>query len=748
MKILLTGKAQKLLALSLAAVLILAAGLWGLLLWRPHSRPASSGSVSSPPRQTAPVYPTPSKLLSVSVPEGLSLPAIASGEYFYVQRNGRWECIFLKGVNIGLTLPTTDLNNPDIPYSTYLLWFEQIAAMNANTIRVFTIMNPDFYSALYDYNQRHPEDPLYLLHGLWFNENDMNAESDAFGENEKILRALERAAREAADIIHGNSDYTSYGTLSPAIYDKDVSPYVLGWILGLEWLPEFVENTNRRFPGQAEYSGKYLQTKNAGAFEGFLARAGDYAIGYETETYAAQRPVAFLSWQTTDPLSQSNEPFPEEDLVQVRTEAIVATPDYHAGLFAAMDIYPYYPEFMNYQPEYLKVTGGDDKPNPYRGYLRALKQYYSVPVVVAEVGLSTSRGVAHRSVMGYDQGGLEESKQGELVLNMIQDIAQESYAGAMIFSWQDEWFKQTWNTYRYAPRNAAARPFNAQSAEQHYGILAYEPGADAPACYPDGDLSEWANRTPVCSDSRMTLFAAYDEGYFYLMGRASEQFDLTKNTLLIPISVTDLGSTRILSYDVEFSKPADFLLVLAGKYQTRLLTEATRDYFYYEYAHRRGVFPSNSRYLSKNSGIFNPTLMFTSNEIVLPLTKEVIPPASFETGLFKFGNANPAGENYSSLADFWFDRGAFEVRIPWQLLNVVSPAEGLAMGDFYSGGSAVRLISFQSFAIGAGVPGQKQPVSMAPVPMSGWKQSTYHARLKKSYTVLQKGLAKVMPDYQ
>ena len=56
----------------------------------------------------------------------------------------------------------------------------------------------------------------------------------------------------------------------------------------------------------------------------------------------------------------------------------------------------------------------------------------------------------------------------------------------MIFSWQDEWFKQTWNTVKYAPDSPAQRTVNEQSAEEHYGILAFDPGKTDNACYPDG----------------------------------------------------------------------------------------------------------------------------------------------------------------------------------------------------------------------------------------------------------------------
>ena len=679
-----------------------------------------------------------SNILPLIQTNGVSVRFRAVNPYFYTAQDDGFHLVYLKGVNMGLTEATTDLANPNVSYETYMEWLDLIAQMNANTVRVFTVMPPQFYTALHDYNAS-SETPLYLIQGIWFNENDMYEGEHAFIDDERIVTSFTRAARETLDIIHGNSDYTDYGEIKNAVYSHDVSQYVVGYILGLEWDPGFVQRTNTQ-TAYAGYAGEYLKTTDAATpFESFLCEVGDYLITYETETYSAQTPVAFLNWATTDTLTHTNEPFEEEDMVSVNTENIIGTDVYYCGLFAAVDAYPYYPEFMNHQPEYLTALESGEV-NPYRTYLAQLRTQYTVPVIIAEFGTSTSRTMAHQSVMGIDQGGLTEEEQGEAIVSMMQSIASENYAGSLIFSWQDEWFKQTWNTFKYAPDDPATRTPNVQSAEQSYGLLAMEPGEQT-ACFIDGLDNEWTGTKPIVNENGYTVSTMWDEAYLYLKIETSA-FDFSRDILLLPVQITGLGSTNAAAYDVSFSDAADFLLVINGETKTQLLTDPYQDLFYYTYSYEKGVFQRDNAMEQQHSGQYTPIRQFISNEIVLPLTGEVIPPQYVESGLLTYGITDPDHEQYCSLADFYCNENMIEVRIPWYLLNVMNSTCGVCLQDFYDAGG-VDVMDIDHIKIGVGTP-DNDFITLHDIGYTTKAASSFHTRLKQSYFIVQRGMEELI----
>ena len=91
----------------------------------------------------------------------------------YMARDGVYEPFEIRGVNMGVGIPGEWATDYAIDEETYLRWFQWIQELGANTIRVYTILQDDFYNAFYTYNvqrEQEGEEPLWLIHGVWVND--------------------------------------------------------------------------------------------------------------------------------------------------------------------------------------------------------------------------------------------------------------------------------------------------------------------------------------------------------------------------------------------------------------------------------------------------------------------------------------------------------------------------------------------------------------------------------------------------
>ena len=635
------------------------------------------------------------------------LPFRIGVDGFEHERDGEFEELYVEGINMGMGVPGRFPGEAAITREQYRSWFEQIGELNANAIRVYTIHPPAFYEELFRYN-RDADSPLYLFHGTWVGEERLLEAGDVTEVGPEFHDEL----RRTVDVVHGEATLESRPGHASGEYVADVSNYLLGYIAGIEWLPEFVVETNEASEN-TEYEGTYIRTDDASPFERWLAEALDVVAEHAAESYDTQRPLAFVNWPTTDPIEKPYEPFEVEDMVTVDPDAVVPTEAFEAGTFGAYHVYPYYPPSMNHTPAYTEFIDHRGEKNSYAGYLDALTEVLDVPVLVAEYGVPDSRARAAEHVYGRDQGRHTEREQGEHIVDMIEDIAAADTAGGLLFTWQDEWFKRTWNLAPFSDPDR--RPFwsNVQTPEQRFGLLTFDPANRVSL---DGTSADWADATEHLpadeavalddgNDAQRTLrslWVTHDEAYLSIRLNFESLADMDWEAMnaLIAIGHTGRGNTALpLGTDAAVD-PTDFIIHLAGPDDSRVRVDAYYDSFVWRFSPRAGI--DVSEHQERDSGRFTPLRVAQTSGYEIPETGEEIPFRSLETGALRFGNGNPESEAYDSLADVYVatEEDAIELRIPWLLLNVADPSRRRALGDYWDG-NAISFEEFDELEIGA-----------------------------------------------
>lgn len=719
--------------------------------------------------------------------DGVSMPARTGEHYIQVRRNGAWQDLLIKGVNMGVAKPGHFPGETAITKEEYARWFKQIGDMHANAIRVYTLHPPAFYEALKDYNDKSDE-PVMVLHGVWVDEEKLVETGDAYSV--EVNEELQRELRDMVNVIHGKADLPARPGHASGKYEADISNYVLGWVLGIEWDPIMVDSTNKKREGMAQLEGTYFRTEQASPFEVWVAKLMEDVAVYEMDTYRWQRPFSFTNWVTTDPMRHPSEPAPKEDMVSVDPNAIVAKPALKSGYFASYHVYPYYPEFMNYEQKYASYTDSRGETNRYAGYLHDLKQSHRMPVLVAEFGVPASRGMTHRNVSGWNQGNLTEEQQGKINARLFEDIYREGMAGGLVFTWQDEWFKRTWNTMDLD--NPDRRPFwsNAQTSEQQFGLLSFDPNSADTQLQVDGDMKDWEKAgIPIVNIGETPLVQAVDEWdahrrvervgtsaderyvYFRLdFGKDGRPFDWKRVRAMIMLdTIPGQGQQQLPgSGGVTTDSGFDFVIDIAGPDRSRVWVDSYYDAFYYQYGRMLNMIPPREYAQTPNNGRYHTIRLALNKALTIPDSGLKLPFEAYETGRLRFGNGNPSSKDYDSLADVFFNEKeqVLEARVAWQLLHVKDPSTREVMGDMWKEGLAAKqIVPGFKFAVAAYNPGDdvqsaaaEEPsidpgtlsfvypalkegrllaADMIPLEWPAWEQPRFHERLKQSYDAMK-----------
>jgi hypothetical protein len=688
------------------------------------------------------VYKEAEQRMNVTLPEqkveifkgdGVSQVSRTKGNLLQVYTQGQWQDFFIRGVNIGTALPGRWYTEFPADKAVYYRFLEQIGAMKANTIRIYTLLDPQFYQALDVYNRLHPDQLLYLLQEIWPEEEPEG--NNYLSEDYRI--AYQQEIRYAIDAIHGKASIGERKGRAFGEYKTDVSAYVLGLLVGRELEPQEVEATDLLNEGHS-FHGEYLFTNDKGSpTEAWLAESADYALSYQEQMYQWQNPVAIVNWPTLDALDHPSEREADgikkneyNDRTTVDINHIELGPKMKGGLFGAYHIYPNYPDFMNNDPSYNNYT--DDQGRfRYGGYLQEFMAIHTkYPALVAEFGLATGMGNAHMSPDGYNHGGMTEQQQGDGIVRMFEAMRTEGYAGGVIFEWMDEWAKKTWVTEPYMiPYDRKILWHNAVDPEQNYGILAMESVKPA---VPDLELKTGER----IEDVKVSM----DVSYLYLDFTFSNKIDLEAENLYIGLDTYDTkrGETRY-GKDLPYHAPTgmEYLVSLSGEQDAKLLVIPPYNFASYHFASYAGLM---------DTGIFESMYKIINKERAQEDGTPI--KAVYEnTSALHFGSLEKSNNQWTIAGNI------LSLRLPWTRINVSDPSRGRVLDDdgkfntdplkdqlatTISDGIGISfvLVDAKSGALITSYPeqGSQNPVLFS---WKNWDEPDFTPRLKDSYPIIK-----------
>ena len=641
----------------------------------------------------------------------------ARGDRFEVVAGPSVRPLFIRGVNLGAAPPGHFPGEFAITKADYVRWLRFARALHANAIRVYALHPPALYQALKEENDAHPRDPIWLFQEVWTELPDGNDFWDA-----AFTRGFESEIRSAVDAIHGNAVLAPRPGHASGRYTVDVSPYLAGWLLGREWEPYAVRVTERRHPGTTSFRGTFFAVESGTPMECWLGKELDLAATYEAERYGLARAVSFVNWPTLDVMrhpteyeagghqAEHDEDAFSVDPTRIRPVRAASPRQRTLGYFANYHVYPYYPDFMNLDPGYSAFRDEHGRCN-YAGYLTDLKAHTrGLPLLIGELGVPTSRGIAHQQPQGIDHGGMSEEEQGRDDVRLLEDLERTGCAGGILFALYDEWFKVNWLVMRdEQPRERDPIWHNLLDPEENYGLLGFDP---PPAIRMDGSVADWAGIAPYASDPSgrflRALYVTSDPNRLYL------RLDLAPGDPIdigIALDMLDpgRGDHRLpRPLNATWSRGAEFVLILdpgeaggrgirAEPPRAELFIDAAMNYSRWARVLAKGRATPHTaplRPVANEDGRYLPLVIETNRERV-SRSGVFYPAQHLDWGRLQPGR-EPAREStwpgaapcfpYDPHADWTFaDLGngtrAIEIAIPWGLLNVGDPSSRSVLDD-------------------------------------------------------------------
>ncbi len=641
--------------------------------------------------------------------QGLSVLASAglvNGKPELALHTQHGDVTFWGGVNLGTTTPGHNPGELALPRALLRQWFPQMAGMGIRFIRVYTIMPPAFYEELAAYDEAHATAPLYLVQGIYLPDESYAVRGTLFDQPADSAFSAEIADASAA--VHGTLVRPpqlgrAYGT-----WTADVHKWVAAWIVGAELSPYGVARTDSLTATQPFHGTYFTSTPDSTPTERWYARHMDELATAEAAHHVSA-PIAFVNWPTTDPLAHPVEPNPSEDMVSLDANHVRATAAWPGGTFASYHAYPYYPDFLRFEPD-LQRPLANGRTDAYLAYVTALQAHHAqvgMPTLVSEFGVPSSLGSAHYGTNGRDQGMHTEAQAMAMDAQMMRGLKRQGLSGGFLFIWADEWFKFTWNTLRRTTvANAERRSLwhDPLTNEQWFGILAMDPLT-----------SGWSTPYERATGPLRTLSVEHDAAYVYLELKLAASlrkpltlgFDIVPGGRSLPTAAPGAGANDVaITVDPKAGTSTAYVVRTADP----ILLD--------------GLDPASIPAATLPGWDLE---RLTANRAAPAIEGLSARPAEFVTvGNMIRGSWDLKSRAYDSLATWWLQGSLLELRIPWSMLMFGDPSSHTAVVPVNGEPSAVPA---QTIGLLANI--DSRNLALPRLRWDGWNQAKYTVRVKR-----------------
>ena len=607
----------------------------------------------------------------------LTLPARVEGRSIAAAAPDGFVSLFWAGVNLGSTIPGHQPGEVAATREDYDRWLADMGEMGVRVVRIYTILRPAFYDALADYNDDHEDRPIFFIQGVWVpDEERLVSTGDAYDPT--VADGFRAEIEDAVAVVHGDAELPERPGHASGRFRGDVARWLLAFSIGIEWDPHAVRSTDRSNAGVEPFQGRYIRaSKDATPMESWIASMLDHAAALDAKR-GWSRPLTFTNWITLDPLDHPEEPLEQEDLVSVDATHLSATDAWPGGFFASYHAYPYYPEFMRLTERYRRYERPrDGELDPYSGYLNELRAHHGdQAVAITEFGVPSSLGVAHRGPLGRDQGDHSEQEALAIDGDLLRNIEEEGFAAGVLFQWVDEWFKFTWNTIELElPPDRRQLWRNDLTNEEHFGVVAAEPGTE-PVVVLDGSDDEWEdNGSEVIADSDgvvREVRAVKDEQYLYLRLRLAGEESWREDPITIGIDVREGSNAGLPGHPGVFPE-ADVALVI-GPEEAELLQAAWWEPTRIRYGLGYEYFDVDRADMERDSGAWVHPLQILNRPLTVPSTGETRPVELHEISSLPIGTGDPEADGFDQRTLVSARGKVVEARLPWALLGFSDPS--------------------------------------------------------------------------